>query len=471
MSALNVKLPDGTALELEGGRDRRRRGRGDRARAGPGGARRRGSTVSSAISPPRSPTDAELEIVTDRSEGALDLIRHDAAHVLATAVCELWPGHEGLDRPADRGRLLLRLRVPRGGRASPRPTSRRSRRRCAEHIAADERFERDEMSRSPRRSSASGDEDEPYKVELIEDLVRDEGVETVSLYRNGPFTDLCRGPHAPSTGPDQRRQAELGRRRLLARRRDPPDADPDLRHRLLHARRTSRRTSSGSRQARARDHRRLGPELELFMLLPEAPGMPFWLPHGTVLLQPDPRARSTRSCASAATTRSRPRRSSTRSSGTAPATTRTTARTCSSPSRPSGTAGPAPLRGEADELPRRLSGLRLRAPLLPRAAAAAGRVRQRLAATSARACCTGCCACAPSPRTTPTSSARPEQIEDEVIDICEAIDELYATLRLRRRQGRALDPAGEGDRHRRAVGAGGGGAGGGARRARAASIS
>ncbi len=42
-------------------------------------------------------------------------------------------------------------------------------------------------------------EDQPYKVELIEDLVRDQGVETVSLYRNGPFTDLCLGPHGPTT--------------------------------------------------------------------------------------------------------------------------------------------------------------------------------------------------------------------------------------------------------------------------------
>ena len=88
-----------------------------------------------------------------------------------------------------------------------------------EHIAADEPFERTELpvAEAIERFRA---EDQPYKVELIEDLVRDQGVETVSLYRNGPFTDLCRGPHAPVDRADQGVQAELDRRRLLARRRD-----------------------------------------------------------------------------------------------------------------------------------------------------------------------------------------------------------------------------------------------------------
>ena len=54
--------------------------------------------------------------------------------------------------------------------------------------------------RRRRRSISSADEGQDYKVELIEDLIRDEGAETVSLYRNGPFEDLCRGPHGPSTG-------------------------------------------------------------------------------------------------------------------------------------------------------------------------------------------------------------------------------------------------------------------------------
>ena len=67
------------------------------------------------------------------------------------------------------------------------------------HIAADEEFSRRDVPVAEAIEIFKG-QGEDYKVELIEDLVADEGVETVSLYRNGPFEDLCRGPHGPSTG-------------------------------------------------------------------------------------------------------------------------------------------------------------------------------------------------------------------------------------------------------------------------------
>src|SRR5206468_11663328 len=70
--------------------------------------------------------------------------------------------------------------------------------RMREHVKADEPFVRQEVSVGEALARFVR-EDQDYKVELIEDLVRDEGVETVSLYTNGPFTDLCRGPHAPTT--------------------------------------------------------------------------------------------------------------------------------------------------------------------------------------------------------------------------------------------------------------------------------
>src|SRR4029079_17482915 len=68
-----------------------------------------------------------------------------------------------------------------------------------EHVKADEPFERSDVSVDEALELVRHS-DQPYKVELIEDLVRAEGIDTVSLYRNGPFLDLCRGPHAPSTG-------------------------------------------------------------------------------------------------------------------------------------------------------------------------------------------------------------------------------------------------------------------------------
>ena len=187
--------------------------------------------------------------------------------------------------------------------------------------------------------------------------------------------------------------------------------------------------------------------------------MPFWLPNGTDPAAPDRGRGPASSCASAAT-----RRSSTpqvldeelwHRSGHWDNYRENMYFTRVRAS--------AQLRAAADELPRRLPRLRRRAPLLPRAAAAPRRVRPASRATSARASCTACCGCAPSPRTTPTSTAPPEQIADEVDRHLRGDRRALRALRLRGRAGRALDPAGEVDRHRRAVGAGRGGAARGAR--------
>src|SRR5215217_2016478 len=153
----------------------------------------------------------------------------------------------------------------------------------AAHVEADEPFERNELDVSEAIERFKS-EDQPYKVELIEDLIRDEGTETVSLYRNGPFTDLCRGPHAPSTGRIKafKLNSIAGaywrgdeNRQMLTRIYGTAFfSDKELEEHLERL-----------EQARARDHRRLGPQLDLFQLRPEAPGMPFWLPQGTVLLR------------------------------------------------------------------------------------------------------------------------------------------------------------------------------------------
>src|SRR5205085_4437934 len=71
--------------------------------------------------------------------------------------------------------------------------------RMREHITADEEFVREDVPAGEALEHFAR-EGQDYKVELIKDLVRDQGVETISLYTNGPFTDLCRGPHAASTG-------------------------------------------------------------------------------------------------------------------------------------------------------------------------------------------------------------------------------------------------------------------------------
>ena len=131
----------------------------------------------------------------------------------------------------------------------------------AEHVKADEPFERREL-RPTRRSSTSAVRGQDYKVELIEDLVRDEGAETVSLYRNGPFEDLCRGRMALDRA-DRRVQAHL-----LAGAYWRGDET----RQMVTGSTALRSTTAGSlggaprpdRVARERDHRKLGPQLNLF---------------------------------------------------------------------------------------------------------------------------------------------------------------------------------------------------------------
>ena len=156
---------------------------------------------------------------------------------MATAVVDLYPGTKVSIGPPIENGFYYDFEFPEGVSLSDADLE-RIEEKMREHIKADEAFERTDIpvAEALERFRA---EDQPYKVELIEDLIENEGVETVSLYANGPFTDLCRGPHAPSTGRIEAIKLNSLAGRLLARRRDPPDAHPHLRHRLLLARRTS----------------------------------------------------------------------------------------------------------------------------------------------------------------------------------------------------------------------------------------
>ena len=281
MAATTVKLPDGNELSLGEGAT----GADAAAAIGPGLAKAAlGIRVNGELRDLGAPLDdgAEIEIVTDRSPDALWLIRHDAAHVMATAVLDLWPGTRvSIGPPVENG-FYYDFEFPDGFRPSESDLE-RIEAEMARHVDADEPFERTDVpaSQAIERFEA---EDQPYKVELISDLVSDQGVETVSLYRNGPFEDLCRGPHAPSTG-------RIGAFKLTSTAGAYWRGD-ETRQMLTRIYGTAFLTQKDLdkhleqlEQARERDHRRLGPELGLFMLRPEAPGMPFWLPQGTVLLR------------------------------------------------------------------------------------------------------------------------------------------------------------------------------------------
>jgi threonyl-tRNA synthetase len=277
---ITVSLPDGTPLELP----EEASGADAAAAIGPGLAKaalaiRVDGDLRDLTAP--LPDGAEIAIVTDRDPDGLELIRHDAAHVMAEAVQELYPGVKVTIGPAIENGFYYDFDFPDEVKITDADLEKIEAAMRA-HIKADEQFSRRDLpvSEAVEIFRAQG---EDYKVELIEDLVRDEGVETVSLYSNGPFEDLCRGPHGPSTG-----RIETIKLSSLAGAYWRGDEKRQMLTRIYGTAFFSKKDLEAHleriEQAKARDHRRLGPQLGLFMLREEAPGMPFWLPNGTALL-------------------------------------------------------------------------------------------------------------------------------------------------------------------------------------------
>jgi threonyl-tRNA synthetase len=277
---MKVRLPDGAELEVPDGAT----GRDVAAAIGPGLAKAalaiRTDGELHDLSVP-VPDGAEIAILTDGAPDSLDLIRHDAAHVMATAVTELYPGTKVSIGPAIESGFYYDFDFPEGVKVTDADLE-RIEERMRDHIAADEPFERTDVTveEAERRFA---DEGQDYKVELIQDLASRNGVRTVSLYRNGPFTDLCRGPHAPSTG-----RIKAFKLLSLAGAYWRGDEHNRMLTRIYGTAFFSKpeldKYLDSLEQARARDHRRLGPQLGLFQLRPESPGMPFYLPNGTVVV-------------------------------------------------------------------------------------------------------------------------------------------------------------------------------------------
>jgi threonyl-tRNA synthetase len=117
--------------------------------------------------------------------------------VLAAAILDLYPGTKISIGPPIEDGFYYDFEFPDGVTVSEHDFE-AIEARMREHVKADERFEREDVTPEQALERFRG-EHQDYKVELIEDLVSNNGVDSVSLYTNGPFTDLCRGPHAPST--------------------------------------------------------------------------------------------------------------------------------------------------------------------------------------------------------------------------------------------------------------------------------
>ncbi len=197
-----------------------------------------------------------------------------------------------------------------------------------EHIKADERFVREDVSVGDALERFVR-EGQDYKVELIEDLVRDQGVETVSLYTNGDFTDLCRGPHAPTT-----KRISAFKLQSVAGAYWRGDAADTMLTRVYGTAFFSNKELEEHlerlEQARARDHRKLGRELDLFSFSELSPGSPFWHPAGQAIWNALASCGASRT-PPAATRRSTPRSSTTSSCGSSRVTGTSSATTCTSP--------------------------------------------------------------------------------------------------------------------------------------------
>jgi threonyl-tRNA synthetase len=290
--SITITLPDGKALELPDGAT----GADAAAAIGPGLAR---AALAIELRTEEQPADAPAEvrdlarplpdgarvsILTAKSGAqALELIRHDAAHVLAAAVVELYDGVKISIGPPIADGFYYDFEFPDGTAISEADFPRIEERMRA-HVNAGEAFVREDVSVAQARERFTA-ERQDYKVELIDDLAAagaatGEPLETVSLYTNGPFTDLCRGPHAPTT-------KTVGAFKLssVAGAYWRGDSKRTMLTRIygtaFFSKAELKEHLERIEQAKARDHRKLGRELGLFTFSDVSPGAAFWLPPGT----------------------------------------------------------------------------------------------------------------------------------------------------------------------------------------------
>ena len=222
--------------------------------------------------------DVQLEILTRDSDDGLELLRHDAAHVLAEAVKELWPDTQVTIGPAIENGFYYDFARAEAFTDADLETIEA---RMKEIVDRDEPIEREVWERDKAADFFRGI-GEAYKAEIIESIPSEEDL---TLYRQGSFIDLCRGPHLPSTG-------KLGKAFKLTHVSGAywrGDSNNEMLQRVYG---TAWSTDKQLRQhlhmleeAEKRDHRRLGRVMDLFHFQEEAPGAVFWHPNGWSVFQ------------------------------------------------------------------------------------------------------------------------------------------------------------------------------------------
>ena len=216
--------------------------------------------------------NVELAIITERDEEGLALIRHSTAHLMAMAVQDLFPGTQVTIGPVIEDGYYYDF-------AAKTPFSdddlRAIEKRMTEITKADHPIERVVM---PREQAVKlfADMGEEYKVQIINELP---GTEEISIYKQGPWMDLCRGPHVPSTG-----KLKAFKLMKVAGAYWRGDSSNEMLQRVYGTAWTNKKELKAYlhrlEEAEKRDHRKLGKKYDLFHMQDEAPGMVFWHPKG-----------------------------------------------------------------------------------------------------------------------------------------------------------------------------------------------
>ena len=268
---MNIALPDGSVKELAAGATV-----ADVAAsigAGLAKAALAGKVDGTLVDLTATVTDgATVEIITAKSPEALHIMRHSCAHIMAEAVQELYPGTQIAFGTATDDGYFYDFELPNNISSDDFGAIEK---KMAEIVKADEPFVREVVSIDEAKKIFA---DQRFKLEHIDDLTDQE----ISIYRHGSFVDLCAGPHVPSAG-------KIGAFKMmkLAGAYWRGDATREQLQRLygtaFFKKSELEEYLHNLEEAEKRDHRRIGREMDIFMMRDEAPGFPFFLPNGMIL--------------------------------------------------------------------------------------------------------------------------------------------------------------------------------------------
>ncbi|MFL5093919.1 MAG: threonine--tRNA ligase [Xanthobacteraceae bacterium] len=222
--------------------------------------------------------DAAIEFLTREDPRALELIRHDAAHVLAEAVQTLWPGTQVTIGPVIENGFYYDFFRNEPFTPEDLPVIEKKMR---EIITRDKPFTKEVWSRDKAKARFR-DMGEQFKVELVDAIPEDQ---EIKIYRQGDWFDLCRGPHMTSTS----KVGNAFKLMKVAGAYWRGDSNREMLSRIYGTAFAGQEQLDAylkqMEEAEKRDHRRLGREMNLFHFQEEAPGSVFWHPHGWTLFQ------------------------------------------------------------------------------------------------------------------------------------------------------------------------------------------